>query len=505
MDHANPETYRFDDYLEALGENWFGEDPLLCRWLDRSRPDDEALALVTEFGEAVATRFREFSDFVERPGNLPYLQEKDPYNRRNSEVILPAETWGMLGEVHGSGIWKAAMDERVRYAVVYLINQNGESGINCSVACTDGLTRALRALGGDGRSGSVLELFEAATPDSWIHGAQFVTEIQGGSDAATNALRAEPAGDGLYALRGQKWFCSNITADYWLVTARVPGAAADHRGVSLFCVPQIWDDAPNGFEIQRLKDKLGTRALPTAEVDFGGSLGWPVGPLDAGLKNMIAVVLTASRIHCTHQAAAAGRRAAREARAYAGFRQAFGLPLAEHPLIADSVRRLEANADRVEAGAFATVDAWAAAMAKPEDEAQRLWSRVLISLAKAVSTRSVSAHIYEAMMLFGGNGVEERFSALPRLWRDAAIMESWEGPYTLLVMQALGDMARYGVAGREDAFLLFGLGEYASTEDAKELAAILKAPDADENALRWAELAPRLHRLFEEKALAELR
>ncbi len=220
---------------------------------------------------------------------------------------------------------------------------------------------------------------------------------------------------------------------------------------------------------------------------------------------MVAVVLTTSRIHNVVAAAAMTRRAAREALAYAHYREAFGRKIADHPLVASSLRRIVERADRAEAGAFATVDAWVASLERPEDEELRLWVRVLISVAKAVSTRETPGHIYEAMMIFGGNGIEERFCALPRLWRDAAILETWEGPYTLLLMQALGDMARFGVAGREEDFLRHGLGEACDEADARELAAILVDPTAESNILRWGELAPRLYHRFEEKALSELR
>jgi putative acyl-CoA dehydrogenase len=504
MEPESPDAYRFDGYLAGLGEDWLADDPLLERWLGRSRLGRRDRDLVVAFGRAAATRHREIADRVERRENLPYLEDPDPYNRRRSEIVIPAETRRTLAEIHGSGLWRPDTDERARYAVVYLLNQNGEFGVTCSTACTDGLVRALRALGDDARSQRALAELEGATPESWVHGAQFVTEIQGGSDAATNALRAVPAGDALYRLHGLKWFCSNATADYWLVTGRTEGAPPGHRGVSLFCVPRLWDGAPNGHALLRLKDKLGTRALPTAEIDFRGALGWPLGPLDAGLKNMVAVVLTTSRIHCVLSAAAAGRRAAREARAYTRFRHAFGQAIARHPLVAASLCRVDEAADRAEAGAFATVDTWLAALSKPGDELQQLWARFLLSISKAVSTRAVAGHVYEAMMLFGGNGIEERFCALPRLWRDAAIVESWEGPYTLLLMQALGDLARYGAAGREEALLLFGLGERLEREDARELAAILADPDAEENVLRWGALAPRLHARFEDKALAEL-
>jgi alkylation response protein AidB-like acyl-CoA dehydrogenase len=505
MDRADPEAYRFDGYLAALGDDWYADDELLQRWLARSRLGDADLARVERFGRAAATQHRATADRVERRENLPRLEEPDAYNRRTARVVVPAETLELLAQVHGSGIWKAATDERARYAIVYLLNQNGEFGVTCSTACTDGLARVLRAIGDDARSRDVVRRFESATPESWIHGAQFVTEIQGGSDAATNQLRAVPARDGLYALHGPKWFCSNPTADYWLVTARLDGSAPGHRGVSLFCVPRERDGAPNGHAFVRLKDKLGTRALPTAEIDFTGALGWPLGPLDAGLRNMVAIVLTTSRIHCILAAAAGGRRAAREARAYTGFREAFARKLVHHPLVAASLRRIRDGADRAEAGAFAAVDAWLAGAAAPDDSLERTWSRVLVSVAKAVTTRANPGRIYEAMMLFGGNGVEERFCALPRLWRDAAIFESWEGPYTLLLMQALGDMARLGVARREEAFLRFGLGEHFSPDDARELAAILRDPTDEQNVLHWGTLAPRLHARFEEKALAELR
>jgi alkylation response protein AidB-like acyl-CoA dehydrogenase len=290
-----------------------------------------------------------------------------------------------------------------------------------------------------------------------------------------------------------------------MLTARLPGGPADHRGIGLFCAPRLWDGAANGWVLQRLKDKVGTRALPTAEMTFTNTKAWPVGPLDAGLKNMVAIVLTTSRVYNTIAAAGGRRRATREARAYAGFRRAFGQRLADHPLVAASLARLERRADEVEAGALSVVDAWLDALAHPSDQAKKLWARILISIAKAVSAREAVPDAYEAMMVLGGNGIEEQFCALPRLWRDAAIMETWEGPYTLLLMQALGDLAKYGVAGREEPFLRYGLGDHLRAEDASALAAILRAPEDEQSILAWGELAPRLYHCYERRALELLR
>ncbi len=504
MDHSDPATYSFDEYRAAVGASWSAGDDILLRWLARSGLDQQTMSRVHQLGAEAATRYRTGADIVEQVENLPRVALRGPYNDTIQDALIPAETRAMLGEVHGSGIWRAQLDERARYAMVYLLGQNGEFGVLCSIACTDGMLRVLRAQGTCERSREVIAQLEQATPDKWIHGAQFVTEIQGGSDAATNAVCATPAGDGLYRLEGDKWFCSNLTADYWMVTARLPDSAPGHRGVGLFCVPRTWQGAPNAFTVHRLKDKLGTRALPTAEMSLNGSVGWAVGPVDAGLKNMVAIVLTTSRIHNVVIAAAVTRAAVREATAYAEFRRAFGKPLREHVLIDASLRRLSKAADLVEAGAFGLIDAWTDAMEHPGDASKVLWARVMISVAKAVATRKATGRVYEAMMVLGGNGIEERFSPLPRLWRDAAIMETWEGPYTLLLMQALGDLGKYGVAGRAAEFLRAGLGDHLHAGHAERLEEILAAPTVSDNIVAWESLANELHACFETHALAGL-
>lgn len=498
--------YDFSGYLEARGTNWFDEDPMLVRWVERSNPSEATRRMLDRFGRDAASTWIERSDVAERRDHLPRIREPDPYNRfPATEIDLPSVTWKTLAEIHGSGIWRADFDERARYAIVYLLNEHGEMGVTCSVACTDGLARVLRMAGDpdDPRIREVLGRIDGATEEDWVHGAQFVTEIQGGSDAATNALEARPDGDA-FRLHGQKWFCSNLTADYWLVTARRPDGPSDHRGIGLFCVPRLRDGAPNGYRIRRLKDKLGTRALPTAEIEFEGAWGFPVGPLDAGLRTMVAVVLTTSRVHNVVAAAASLRRAHREAHAYAHFRTAFGRKLADFPLLAASLERLAAEADLASAGAFACVEDWTAALDPKASREQKTWARILVSIAKAVSTRRTSPRIYEAMMLVGGNGIEERFSVLPRLYRDAAIMETWEGPYTLLLSQALSDMARLEVPGREAEFLHFGLRDAATDELVRELAAVLAERDPVARDLAWGELAPRIYFAYETWALATL-
>ncbi|HJQ94033.1 MAG TPA: acyl-CoA dehydrogenase family protein [Candidatus Thermoplasmatota archaeon] len=489
--------YSFAPYLKARGTDPWRSDPLLQAWVRRSRPTGREVDWLRQWSRDVSGTWAARADEAEQAANLPRLAGKGPHDDDRQAVVLPAGTVATLGEVHGSVLWRADLGERLRYAAVYLLNQNGEAGVACSVACTDGLIRVLRKQKGHAPLAKRLASMSA---DGWLHAAQFVTEAQGGSDAATNQVRAEPNGDGSFALHGLKWFCSNPTADWWLVTARSGGAPAGSKGVGLFLV----ESAAGGWTFERLKDKVGTRALATAEVRFHGARARPVGPPGEGLRTMVADVLVPSRIHNVVAVAGFLRRAQREASAYAAFRMAFGKRLESQPLLADALGRLGEAADRAEAGAFATVDAWLESLAPKAKPEQILLARVLVSLHKAVATRRAPALLHEAISVLGGNGIEERFSVLPRLWRDSIILETWEGPYTLLLVQALGDLRRGGAKGQEEAFVKAWAGR-PHRALARELAAVVAGRDDRKAMLRWKALATRLVEAWEERALASLR
>lgn len=490
-------AYTFDAFRHALPTDWWANDSLLQTWLAHSSPDPATLRWVALWGRSVAGALLEAADQAEQWENRPRLAGEGPYDN-GQRIVLPPRTERALAQVHGSGLWNPTLDERARYAAVYLLNQNGEGGVACSVACTDGLIRVLRRHPSGHES--VLRALEGMPEKHWSHGAQFVTEIQGGSDAGTNAVRAEPQSDGSFALHGQKWFCSNATAHWWLVTARPVGAPAGSKGVALFLVRS----EDGGYTFERLKEKVGTRALATAEIQFHGTRGRPVGPLDEGLKTMVADVLVTSRVHNVVAAAGFLRRAQREVSAYAHFRTAFGSRLEEMPLVADVLARLAAAADHAEAGAFATVDAWIASRRPDAPDAEVMRARILVAIAKAVATRRATGLLHEAITVLGGNGIEERFSVLPRLWRDSVIMETWEGPYTLLLSSALADLRRAKVAGREADFLRAFLGQEAPAGLVAELSKCLASSDSKATAVAWRACAHRLYEAWEEVALRDL-
>lgn len=494
-------AYDFHDLLSALDVNWYADDEVLHALVKRYAADPAAAAEeMAVWGGVCAGRLAELAEASSLPENAPYLRHYDAWNRRVDDVVLPPSTHESLALVEGGQRLGAVHgDPIVFYSKAYLYIQNGEAGVGCSMACTDGLVRALEALGDRPIHAEIVADIRNSTPDRVRHGAQFVTEIQGGSDVPANILRAVPDGD-CFRLYGDKWFCSNINADYFLMTARPDGAPEGGRGVGLFVVPAWREDGTrNGYVIDRIKDKLGTRELATAEVRFDGALAYPVGPLDRGVANVVNYVLVTSRVACVNVAAALLRRAERVVRAYADFRTAFGRPIAGYPLVRKALEDIGAARARTLASLLDLVNSWAPAMADPKAQTS-LDFRYLVSLSKAVLTKQATGMLREAMMILAGNGIEERFTPLPRLFRDSVIMETWEGPHNVLYVQALRDMVRYQVDAAGFVERVAGPGR---ADLADRLGWLLAKAGDPETTIPFVEWAEQLVRAHGERVLAE--
>ena len=499
-------VYSFRPYLNALPGNWFEDDALLQRLLTRyaGRATAAANAEMSAWGAQVAGRLRELSEESARPENWPSLRHFDAHNRRVDEVLLPASTLEALSEVEGRQRLGAVHgDPFIFYAKAYLYAQNGESGVCCSMACTDGLVRALDALADREEHRRALELVRGSSRDRVYHGAQFVTEIQGGSDVAANAVEAIPEGDA-FRLHGQKWFCSNTNADFFLVTARPTDSPPGASGVALFLVPAYLDEGDrrrNGYTIDRLKEKLGTRELATAEVSFDGAVAYALGPLDRGIANLLKYVLTPSRFACASFGASALRQAERTASAYCDFRTAFGAKLIDYPLVRDAVAEIRAARERALATVFELLRLWESARERGKTSVEALDFRIMLSLSKVVLTREATDLVHDAMMLLGGNGIEEAFSPLPRIYRDCVIMETWEGPHNVLLTQALQDLIDLDVD--QASFVARAAGE-ARVELVRELERIRSGAADGQASAPFAQLARKLVRAFGERALSDV-
>lgn len=431
-------------------DNFFTADRNLQYILRRLLGHDgyaEVAANMHRFGGDCATTIDAAAKVEDRIGNHPRLERYNGIGQRTENIEFHPNHHSSAALIWRSGMLslQARPGNSVhQMALFYLLSHNGEAGQTCSIACTAGMIRALQ----QAAAPEVREKFlpPLLDPDytTMQHAAQFLTEVQGGSDVGANAVIARDHGDGTWRISGEKWFCSNINADQFLVMARPEGATDGTRGLGVFLIPRKLDDGEtNGFYLRRLKDKLGTRTLASAEVDFRDAVAYPIGPVEAGFKITVELVLNTSRLMNAFGCAGAMRRSAIEASSYACARRAFGQSIANYPLVQEAVVDTVSETYAALASSFAL----AALLDKNEvgdgTEADKSVYRLLVNLNKYITSARGSEIVHKAIEVLGGNGAIESFSILPRLYRDMVVLESWEGTHNVLCLQVVRDIARY--------------------------------------------------------------
>lgn len=389
-------------------------------------------------------RWNDLAAEAARPEKLPRIEKYDRAGNRVERVVLPLETKTIRREVVERGIWESKTNLE-KFSKVYLLAKLGESGVTCPLACTDGLVRVIDAIGSPFLKEHYLPKLKSA--EFPLAGAQFVTEQTGGSDVGAIEGRASENGDGSWSITAEKWFCSACD-EFFLVCARPDGSPASTEGLAIFFVPRKIDGKPNRLSYRRLKNKLGTQSLPTAEIDLEGSKGWPIGKKEEGFHNLMNYILNVSRIHNAANSLGLLRRAFAEARNYAGQRVAFGKPLVGHPLIQKSLLDLMASLSADRSLFFGLVKRIDDTGLLPEKTEERFWTRFLINLLKYRTAVKAASMVKEAILICGANGIVEDFSILPRLLRDSLIVETWEGPHNVLCLQILRDASRFDFLGR---------------------------------------------------------
>ena len=450
-DHNNP--YSFDEFLAwRRNVDYYRDDPFIQSVVrhfvgnEWETVDAEARA----FSVKASFRWRDFSESIAYPDKRPTLMQYDGYHNRIDRIVRPREMETMEREVLSEAMFSGKTSPWVRLIKMYLLYQNGEAGVACPITGTEGLIRLLEKLSDTPETGKILKHCKEGINGEFGSGAMYLTEIQGGSDVASNVLEAKRDGD-VWRLFGAKFFCSATHADYAVVTAKPQGSDK----VAVFVVPS-WlpgdreKEIRNGHTIDRLKWKMGTSEVTTGELTFNGAIAYPLGSLDKGLANVVGLVLTHARLIVGLGAGAYMTRAVREAKKYAEFRLAFGMPIGRFPMVAGQLSRMEHATQRTVAGAFkiyrdflALEGGLKAGLQKNEADKmrkQRFNIRELIMLQKITATWDCTDIIREAISIFGGNGVIEDFSSLPRLYRDSAVNELWEGPRNVLLTQIHRDM-----------------------------------------------------------------
>jgi acyl-CoA dehydrogenase len=428
--------------------NYYLADPFLQQTLAYYLGDayEAALDRLRTLGAQSAQVIDPLVRQEDRIGNHPQLERYTGIGERIEQIAFHPNH-----DAVGRIIWEAglmALQAKpgsivLQMGLYYLLALNGEAGHLCSLACTSGLIRALQTVGDVTLQAEYLPPLLETDYARMHHGAQFLTEVQGGSDVGANSVRAEQAADGTWRISGEKWFCSNVNADQFLMTARASDASGT-RGLGLFLVPRrLHDGSTNRFFIRRLKDKLGTRTLASAELDFDGAVAYAVGPIEQGFKNAVELVLNTSRLMNAVACAGIMRRAFYEASTYACHRSAFGSLIASYPLVQEAVADLVSEASAATASSFYLAHLVDRMDTHQASDDERAIYRLLVNVNKYLTSVRGSEMTHRAIEVLGGNGAIESFSVLPRLYRDMVVLESWEGTHNVLALQVLRDIARY--------------------------------------------------------------
>jgi len=307
-------------------------------------------------------------------------------------------------------------------AALFMLYGNVDAGVMCPVSMTYAAVPALR----DGAPELAAEWEPRLTAPDYDAGAlsgMAMTEKQGGSDVRANITRAEPVGDGTYELHGHKWFCSYPPCDVFLVLAQAPA------GLSCFLV-----ERGPGMEFQRLKDKLGTRSLPSSEVEFRAAVGRLVGEEGRGVPAIIRMV-NHTRLDCLLGGATGMRRGTVEAIHHARHRAAFGALLVDQPAMKNVLADLAIESEA------ATVAALRVARAYDDGSEGAAFRRFATAVMKYWVCKRAAPHAAEALECLGGNGFVED-SGLPLLYRDSPLNSIWEGSGNVAALDVLRAMVK---------------------------------------------------------------
>ncbi|HYZ92341.1 MAG TPA: acyl-CoA dehydrogenase family protein [Actinomycetota bacterium] len=441
------------DYAQfdrAIGLNWYEVDPDLQDIIRRYVPADDfpaADARLREVGALIGGPVAERAEVTDR--NPPRLERFDRWGAEVNRVVHHPGALATKRDLWESGRRHSANGRS--YSVVgsasgYLLDQ-AETGMGCAVGMTGGVAGLVASYGSEDVKSYFMPHFTTDNYDEFWDGAMFLTERDGGSDlgGATKTKATHVDGD-LWVLNGFKWFCSNVDAQAIATLARPEGAAEGTGGIALFVVPRVRrDGSPNGVHIHRLKDKLGTRAVPTGEVDFidaeayllaGGSRSRDAGADGKGMGRMMGGMVQGSRLGVAFMGLGIARRSFLEAAIYAAHRRAWGNRIDAFPMVQETLVRMLME---LEAAAAISFEASAA----NDSRNSGLW-RILPTLAKYRATRRGVQLASAAIEIHGGNGYIEDWP-LTRQLRDGQCHPIWEGTENVIAIDVVRAIEREGV------------------------------------------------------------
>ncbi len=423
----------FSSLFLSKGVNYFSQDRPLQELLNHfhiAAPKD-----LTELGSYVSEELIETLDFIDHNAK-PSLKMWGIMGDRIDYVRLSPDHVRALSRLQDFKVIRSMNGERLsllyHFLSGYIIS---DSGIFCTMTLTAQTAYALQKYGSPALKEKFLYRFYDPK-DPW-YGATYYSETQGGSDLGANNTIASRNGSEILLKGTDKYFASDAgIADCALVTAKFENARPGAKGLSLFFVPAYQQDNSRNYSIRRIKDKLGTTAVPTGEVEFNNSQAFLIGNQEDGVY-LSMEILVISRIDDAIAALGIARKALWEAYLYANKRESFGKKLIEHPLM---VRDFMEKEIELQAAMALTVLAArefdSVIEIKPPYNDKYQLARMLGNMAKSIAADTSAEITRYALEMMGGIGFFEEFP-MAKFHRDAIVTSIWEGTSNIQALEVL--------------------------------------------------------------------
>ncbi|KAJ7779070.1 acyl-CoA dehydrogenase NM domain-like protein [Mycena metata] len=420
-------------------------DPVLPSLLKRLLP---ATALSTiqpdliRLGEDLVNVIRPLAPLVKEPT----LTQYDSWGNR-VDVLQVSEGWKMLKAFTcKEGLISIAYDRKFQdKSRIYQFSKSllmvGDCHvIMCPFAMTDGAARVMELSGSAKMKEEIYPKLISSNPENAYISGQWMTETSGGSDVSRLETVAHPTSEQpgdlgpAYLLDGFKWFSSAAEGNMSVALARTESTQGT-GGLSLFLVPVRLPPFPsplsNNILLHRLKDKVGTKAVPTAELSLNGARAWRIGPPGAGVRQ-IAPVLNITRIHSSVASVGSLMRCLSLARAYAGVRTVDGGKLLSSiPAHMETLARVSVLYRALVHFLFGTIALLGRTECGVATDKEETRLRLLTPALKAFAAMKAVAAMEECMAALGGQGYMEE-TGMGRIIRDALVEKIWEGTVDVL-------------------------------------------------------------------------
>ncbi len=296
-------------------------------------------------------------------------------------------------------------------------------------------------------------------------GSMLLTEPEAGSDVGALTTSARPNPDGTYSITGAKIFITNGEQDLTEniihpVLARIEGAPAGTRGISIFLVPKYWVEpdgslgAFNDVVCTGVEEKMGLHGSPTCSLTLGGGgkcRGWLLGEANQGMKIMFHM-MNEARLDVGFQGFAHATTAYLYALDYARQRrqgrdlaagkdpEAQAVPIICHPDVRRMLMWMKAHVDGMRSFLYFVALAFDRKETSADPSETDYWQGLIDLLTPVVksycSDRGFEVCV-QAMQVYGGYGYTREYP-VEQLARDCKITSIYEGTNGIQAMDLLG-------------------------------------------------------------------